>query len=159
MTTQLPWQPIGYVHSTRTDLSDDYWGGVVSRIVLAEPYGPETLAGLDAFSHVEVLYCFHRVEPTNVVLTAAHPRENPAWPKVGIFAQRKKNRPNRIGLSTCRLISVRGRELTVEGLDAIDGTPVVDLKPCVREFLADRASVSQPAWMTELMRDYFARRG
>ena len=57
-----------------------------------------------------------------------------SWPKVGIFAQRGKNRPNQIGVTICKIVSVEGLSVHVEGLDAIDGTPVLDLKPWVAEF-------------------------
>jgi tRNA (Thr-GGU) A37 N-methylase len=82
------------------------------------------------------------------------PRGNPAWPEVGIFAQRAKNRPNRLGLSTCELLGVEGPSVRVRGLDAIDGTPVLDLKPFMIEF-GPRGPVTQPSWSHELMRDYY----
>jgi tRNA (Thr-GGU) A37 N-methylase len=85
---------------------------------------------------------------------ARHPRNRLDWPKVGIFAQRGKNRPNRIGVTICRLLSVRGLSLEVADLDAIDGTPVLDIKPYMREFAA-RGEIRQPAWATELMREYW----
>ena len=75
-------------------------------------------------------------------------------PEVGIFAQRAKDRPNRIGLSTCELVSVEGRTLTVSGLDAIDGSPVIDIKPYFKEF-GPRGPLRQPRWATELMSGYF----
>ena len=88
--------------------------------------------------------------------TARHPRNNPAWPLVGMLAQRGKNRPNRLGVTVARLVSVSGRILTVRGLDAVDGTPVLDIKPVMREFLP-RGEVRQPDWAIELMRDYWVR--
>ena len=86
---------------------------------------------------------------------ARRPRNNPAWPLVGIFAQRGKNRPNRLGTTICRIDRVEGLLLHVTGLDAVDGTPVLDLKPWVREF-GPRGEVRQPEWMTELMAAYWA---
>jgi tRNA (Thr-GGU) A37 N-methylase len=73
---------------------------------------------------------------------------------VGIFAQRGKNRPNRIGVTVCRIVSVSGRRIEVEGLDAIDGTPVLDIKPVMAEFLP-RGEIRQPDWSSELMKDYW----
>lgn len=70
-----------------------------------------------------MVYVFDRVDPETVLLKARHPRNNPEWPSVGIFAQRAKARPNRIGVTVCRLVRVEGLELTVAALDAIDGTP------------------------------------
>jgi tRNA (Thr-GGU) A37 N-methylase len=90
-----------------------------------------------------------------VQTAARHPRGNTEWPKVGIFAQRAKMRPNRIGVTTCRLLEVDGLTLRVQGLDAIDGTPVVDLKPYMREF-GPRGDVRQPQWSTELMAGYWS---
>ncbi|MCU1387598.1 MAG: tRNA (Thr-GGU) N-methylase, partial [Ilumatobacteraceae bacterium] len=118
---------IGTVTSTRDEAIDDNWGSVQASITLVDPYGPESLLGLAEFSHVEVLYVFDRVDPLTVNSGARVPRNNPAWPSVGIFAQRAKNRPNRLGLATCELVAVEGTTIVVRGLDAIDGTPVVDI--------------------------------
>ena len=150
--------PIGFVRAARAAASDDFWGGTTATIELVESYSADALAGLDAFSHVEVIYVFDRVPPSAVVTGARHPRDNPAWPKVGIFAQRGKNRPNRLGVSVARVLAVEGRVLRVGELDAIDGTPVLDLKPVMREFLP-RGEVRQPAWAGELMADYWATGG
>ena len=146
--------PIGHVKSPRNDLSDDDWGGVRATIELAPDLDPACLDGLEDFSHAEVIFCFDRVDPAKVNRGARHPRGNPAWPKVGIFAQRGKNRPNRLGLTTCRIAGVDGLTVEVEGLDAIEGTPVLDIKPVMAEFLP-RGPVRQPAWSHELMRDYW----
>jgi tRNA (adenine37-N6)-methyltransferase len=152
-------RPIGWVRSSRGDAADDFWGETVARIELdPQQFDATALAGLADFSHVEILYFFDKVSPASIVTAAEHPRENPAWPKVGIFAQRKKSRPNRLGLSTCRLLAVEGLAVTVAELDAIDGTPVVDIKPYVLEFEPRREDVRQPKWISELMVDYFARR-
>jgi tRNA (Thr-GGU) A37 N-methylase len=85
---------------------------------------------------------------------ARHPRNNPNWPKVGILAQRGKNRPNQIGVTVCRVLKVEQRKLWVSGLDAVDGSPVLDIKPWVREF-GPRGEVVQPAWIGELMQGYW----
>lgn len=146
--------PIGTVRAARTTPEDDNWGGTTAVIELAERFAPDALAGLDAFSHVEVIYVFDRVAPERIVTAARHPRNNPAWPAVGIFAQRGKNRPNRLGVTVARIVSLVGRSLEVAELDAIDGTPVVDLKPVMRELLP-RGEVRQPAWATELMANYW----
>src|SRR5271154_903936 len=148
--------PIGTVRSTRAVPEDDRWDAVTSSIELeSSQFTPEALAELETFSHVEVLYVFDRVEPSKIETGARHPRNNAEWPKVGIFAQRGKNRPNRIGTTICRIDRVEGLRLHVTGLDAIEGTPVLDLKPWVREFGA-RGEVRQPAWMDELMRSYWS---
>ena len=145
---------VATVRASRTIPTDDDWGDTVAVLELAPHLADEALAGLDAFSHVEVIYVFDRVTPNEIVRGTRHPRGNPAWPKVGVFAQRGKNRPNRLGVSVGRVVAVRGRELYVAELDAIDGTPVVDIKPVIREFLP-RGEIRQPAWASELMQDYW----
>lgn len=146
--------PIGQVQAARTEAEDDDWGGAESCIALASGFDGAALRGLDAFSHVEILYLFDRVDPARVVTGARHPRNNPDWPEVGIFAQRGKNRPNRIGSTICRLLRVEGTRLWVAELDAIDGTPVLDIKPVMAGFLP-REAVRQPAWAGELMANYW----
>lgn len=149
-------ESIGSVRSGRAVADDDLWGGSESRIVLDERFPAEALAGLDAFSHVEVLFFFDRVTPEQVETGARHPRGDPRWPRVGIFAQRAKDRPNRLGATICRVLGVDGRTLRVAELDAIDGTPVLDLKPVLRGFLP-RGDLREPAWCGELMRCYWER--
>lgn len=156
-TDHLVVEPIGHVVCARDRPVDDDWGRVVSTSVLDDArFSPDAVAGLDAFSHLEVVYVFHLVDPGSIVTGARHPRGNPAWPPVGIFAQRGRNRPNRIGVSVCALLAVSGTELTVRGLDAIDGTPVLDVKPVMEEF-GPRGEIRQPAWSHELMAEYWER--
>jgi tRNA-Thr(GGU) m(6)t(6)A37 methyltransferase TsaA len=143
---------IGRVASPRTEPIDDDWGGIEATIRFE--LAPEALAGLDAFSHVEVVYLFDRVDPDAVHTGARRPRGNPDWPEVGILAQRGKDRPNRIGICTAELVAVDGDTITVRGLDAIDGTPVLDVKPYMREF-GPRGPVRQPAWADAIMAGYF----
>ncbi len=147
-------EAVGFVRSSRDEILDDDWGSVEATIELVEGYGPESLQGLEEFSHVEVLTLFDRVDPTSVHTGARRPRGNPAWPEVGIFAQRAKFRPNRLGLTTCPIVAVAGTTIRVRGLDAVDGTPVLDLKPTMVEF-GPRGPVRQPAWARELMAGYF----
>ena len=146
--------PVAFVRGGRTDPVDDHWGEVVAEIVLADGFDAGSLAGLEQFSHLEVVYVFDRVDEAKVTVDARHPRGRTDWPKVGIFAQRAKGRPNRIGVTTCEIVAVEERYVTVRGLDAIDGTPVLDLKPYLTEF-APRSPVRQPAWSSELMQDYW----
>jgi tRNA-Thr(GGU) m(6)t(6)A37 methyltransferase TsaA len=147
--------PIGVVRGGRDEVRDDDWDAETATIELdAAQFGAEAAAGLDAFSHVEVVYLFDRVDPAGVERGARHPRGNSAWPRVGIFAQRAKDRPNRLGVSRCRLLAVTGLELRVAGLDAVDGTPVLDIKPYMTEF-GPRGELRQPAWASELMAGYW----
>ncbi len=147
-------EPIAYVRAERLAPTDDHWGQSVARIELVDAMPSEALTGLDAFSHAEILFVFDRVAPSTVERGARHPRGNPDWPCVGILAQRAKDRPNRIGTTIVRILGVEGRTLRVAELDAIDGTPVLDIKPVMREFLP-REAVNQPGWATELMREYW----
>lgn len=146
-------EPIGFVDASRPSARDDHWGAAQAKITLSASMEESALDGIEAFSHVEVLFLFHAVTADRVVTGARHPRNNPAWPKVGIFAQRGKNRPNRIGSTICKVVSRSGRTLVVAELDAIDGTPVLDIKPVMKEFLP-REATRQPAWSTELMANY-----
>ena len=153
--------PVGWVrsseHISEKASREDYWGDIVSEIRLDETkFTPDALEGLAEFSHVEVLFYFHGVSEDSVVSGRRHPRSNPNWPQVGIFAQRGKARPDRIAATACRLLSVEGLTLKVQGLDALDGSPVLDIKPVFTEFTPDRASIRQPQWSHELMADYFA---
>lgn len=148
-------EPIAYVRGPRAAAEDDYWGGVESAIVLTDTYDPEALLGIEDFSHAEILFFFDQVEEQKIIRGARHPRNNPDWPRVGIFAQRGKNRPNRIGSTIVRVLRRDGRVLHVAELDAVDGTPVLDIKPVMQEFLP-REPVRQPAWSRELMRQYWS---
>ena len=150
-------EPVAYVRTQRVDVGDDYWGGVDATIVLADGFDSDALLGIDAFSHAEIIFYFDQVDARKIVRGARHPRNNPAWPRVGIFAQRGKNRPNRIGSTIVRIVKRDGRTLHVSELDAIDGTPVLDIKPVMQEFLP-RDAIRQPQWSRELMRQYWESR-
>jgi tRNA-Thr(GGU) m(6)t(6)A37 methyltransferase TsaA len=157
MDEVLKWiilQPVAVVYNARSEVVDDNWGLIESAIELLPEMPEAALDGVESFSHVEVLYFFHQVPASEVVTGARHPRNNPQWPQVGIFAQRGKNRPNRLGAGIARVLRREGRTLYVTGLDAIDGTPVVDIKPLMREFLP-QGEVRQPPWVAELMQDYY----
>jgi tRNA (Thr-GGU) A37 N-methylase len=146
---------IGVVRSTRTEVADDGWDAEQVRIELDPAVvEPSATAALESFSHVEVLFLFDRVDPDGVCRGARHPRGREDWPQVGILAQRAKDRPNRLGTTTCQLLASGPGWLEVRGLDAVDGTPVLDVKPHLREFEA-RGEVRQPSWAEELMSGYW----
>lgn len=148
-------EPVATVIGGRKEPMDDDWGKERAIIQLDEAhFSAEAIVGLDSFSHVEVVFHFHLVPDDKVQCGARHPRGNSDWPKLGIFAQRGKNRPNRIGVTVCRLLKLDGARLEVEGLDAIDGTPVLDIKPYMRDF-APRGEVREPFWSHELMAKYW----
>ena len=136
MSNTIEMRPIGFVRGGRAEPVDDAWDAVEARIELdATQLGPDAAAGLDAFSHAEVIFHFDRASAADVNTGARHPRGRQDWPLVGILAQRGKDRPNRIGVTVCRILSVDGLSLRVRGLDAVDGTPVLDIKPVMKGFL------------------------
>jgi tRNA-Thr(GGU) m(6)t(6)A37 methyltransferase TsaA len=145
--------PIGRVESPVAEQSDRDWGGVVSRVVV-EPAYTDGLRGLEDFSHLLVVTWLHEA-----TFDAAHdlvrrPRGLASMPETGIFAQRAKDRPNPIGITAVRIRAVGPGWVEVSGLDAIDGTPVLDLKPYLPQY--DRVSDARvPAWVGTLMEGYF----
>lgn len=147
--------PIGTVRSERTEPVDDGWDAIPAHIELdPKQFTPEALFGLDTFSHAEVIFVFDRVPDEKIERGARHPRGNREWPLTGIFAQRGKNRPNRIGVTVCRVLKVEGLNLYLESLDAIDGTPVLDIKPVMEGFLP-RGAIREPDWSKALMAGYW----
>jgi len=147
-------KPIGHVISPRTSVEDDYWGGTEARIVLTDAVEPNALDGLEEFSHAEIIFVFDQVPPEQIIRGVRHPRNNPAWPLTGILAQRGKNRPNRLGTTIVRIIRCEPGALIVAELDAIHGTPILDIKPVLAEFLP-RTRVYQPEWSHNLMCNYW----
>ncbi|MFN3990903.1 MAG: SAM-dependent methyltransferase [Erythrobacter sp.] len=148
-------QPVGYVRGGRDVPVDDGWGASRARIELDPAvFTSDALLGLASFSHAEIIFLFDRLTPDEITYDARHPRGNTEWPKVGIFAQRGKNRPSRIGVSICKVLRVDGLALEVEGLDAIDGTPVLDIKPVMSGFLP-RGPIREPDWARDIMARYW----
>lgn len=156
MSTQpIILRPIGHVAGGRAEPIDDNWDSVDAEIHLdPEQFSADATLSLDAFSHLEVIYRFDRVGEDEIVMGARHPRGRKDWPLVGIFAQRGRNRPNRLAVSVCRILSVEGLVIRVRGLDAIDCTPVLDLKPVLSGFLP-RGEIKEPEWAREIMQDYW----
>lgn len=135
---------------------DDYWGGTRSIIRIdSTRFDTDAVAGLDTFSHLEIVFRFHLTGPGDLHLGARRARDNPSWPAVGIFGHRNMRRLNWLGVSRCRLLTVDRLDLHVEELDAVDGTPVLDIKPWFAEF-GPRGEVRQAAWSSEMLTDYFA---
>jgi len=155
MVSSVTLRPIGEVIGGRIEPKDDAWGEVES-VIRLDPlqFTKDSVLGLEEFSHLEVIYYFHLVAEEKIEFESRHPRGREDWPQVGILAQRAKDRPNRLGVTICELVRVNGLEIAVRGLDAIDGTPVLDVKPWMREFAA-RGTVNEPAWAGELMRNYW----
>jgi len=152
--TDIIVKPIGYVKNSRVNPIDDNWSSVESTIELIDDLPDECLDGIEQFSHVEILYYFNK--STKTLTGSEHPRENSAYPKVGIFAQRKKDRPNHIGATIVKVVRRQGHQLVVQNLDAIDGTPIIDIKPVFTEYLP-QGDVRQPEWSHELMKEYWQK--
>lgn len=147
-------EPIGFVKNSRKEIDDDFWGNVVSEITLSDSFTSDALAGLTEYSHAEIIFYFDKATKEEINYGKRHPRGNTNWPEVGIFAQRRIDRPNHLGHTIVRILKSEGNVLTVKGLDAIDNTPVLDIKPVIREFLpADE--ILQPEWVSELMQNYW----
>ncbi|MFD7161604.1 SAM-dependent methyltransferase [Kribbella sp. NPDC059898] len=149
-------EPVAQVIGGRTEPTDDNWGG--TRAILrinSERFDARAVAGLDEFSHLEVVFFFHLSDQSDLNLGARRPRDNPDWPEVGAFGHRNMRRINWFGLSRCRLLEIDGLDLHVEDLDAVDGTPVLDIKPWFAEF-GPRGETHQPAWTTAMLGNYFA---
>jgi tRNA (adenine37-N6)-methyltransferase len=148
-------RPVGRVEGGREEWFEDGWQGVEAVIRLdAERFAPSVTLGLADFSHLEVVFLFDRVNEDGLNLEPRPARGNPEWPPIGVFAHRGPFRPNRIGVSRCRLRRVEGLTLHIADLDALHGTPVLDVKPYLRDF-APRHQVTQPPWADSLMRDYY----
>ncbi len=150
--TNLSFKPIGFVKNARVNKSDKNWGEVESMIELTSDFSPESLDGIESFSHLEILYIFHK--SNKVFIGSEHPRGDKKYPKVGIFAQRKKDRPNHIGATIVNLIRKEDKRLIVSNLDAINGTPILDIKPVFQEYMP-KGEIKQPDWVEELMKDYW----
>ncbi len=119
-------KPIGFVRTSVRDEEVRHREGV-SDLILNEELSP-ALDGLEGFSHLFVLYWMHRIRTSEKVLKA-RPRERQDMPLLGIFATRSPLRPNPLGLTIVELLNRKENVLTVRGLDAVDGTPIVDIKP------------------------------
>ena len=138
---QIPIKQIGIVQNTLGTLSFDSWKDTISSIIIDAKYR-DALEGLEEFSHIYVLFYLHQMEEEFRQKT--HPTGNPEYPLVGVFATRTPNRPSRIGLTICKLLNIQENVLTVEGLDAFNGSPVLDIKPF---YPYDFDDVRLPNWI------------
>jgi len=145
---------IAYIRNERSEALDDNWDDVVSTVELAQDVPSESLHGLADFSHVEIVFFADWAEDVPPAAWHRHPRGNERWPDVGIFAQRNKDRPNRILLTTVAIDEISDRSFKVRGLDGIDGTPVIDIKPVFR-WSVPRGELRVAVWSEELGENYF----
>ncbi len=128
-------RPVGFVRSRVKETGDGRdWSSVHARIIL-RPELADALMGLDTYSHVLVLF-WPSLVPAHVRGSKhqLHPRDDPANPLMGVLATRSQIRFNPVLCTAVRLLSVKGNEVRVKGLDAIDGTPVLDIKPYIPHF-------------------------
>ena len=125
-------KPIGIVRNGFSEPVHQNWDKIVSDILIDNGL-TEALDGLEEFSHILVLYWMHQSNRA-IKSYKIHPRGDPQLPLTGLFASRSPNRPNPVGKATVRLLQRNGNVLRVEGLDAIDGTPVIDIKPYIPRY-------------------------
>lgn len=144
--------PIGYVKNNIEIKKDDSWGKDTSVITLNDEY-KGGLLGLNEFSHCIILFYLDKTRYDSQKHLQRRPRNIADMPLTGIFAQRGKDRPNQIGMTSVKIVSVSEKELTVQGLDAIDGTPVLDIKPYFPVY--DKKDATTPEWVSVLMENYF----
>jgi len=147
-------RPIAYIRNERSEALDDNWDEIVSTFELAQDVPEEALRGLEEFSHVEIVFFADWAEDVPPGPWHRHPRGNAQWPDIGVFAQRNKDRPNRLLLSTVEIDELSERSFTVRGLDGIDGTPVLDIKPVFR-WSVPKGELRVAPWSEELGENYF----
>ena len=140
--------PIGRVVNDVEHRSDVKWETIVSEVVIA-PQLAEALDGIDGFSHVVIIFYLDKVDEDRHSLMKVRPENREELPLVGVFATRSPVRPNPIGITVVKLLERQGNILKVMGLDAYDGTPVLDIKPYLRRGdLIEEAAT--PDWLLRL---------
>lgn len=143
---------IGKVKNIICDKMDANWGEIISEIELSDEYNGG-LIGLEDFSHVIIVTYLHQSNFSKDIHLKRRPRNLKSMPLIGIFSQRAKNRPNPIGITTVEIIELKNNKLIVKGLDAIDGTPIIDIKPYYPQY--DNKDSTVPNWVNKLMNGYF----
>lgn len=138
--------PIGFVKNKITEPKRENWESVISEIIINEDL-KEALSRIEEFSHIIVIYWMHKVSPSQRSVVKVHPKSDRNLPLVGVLTSRSPARPNPIGITTVKLLDRRDNVLKVIGLDAIDGTPVLDIKP----YIPGNDSTTKaktPGWIT-----------
>ena len=141
-------KPIGYA---KNEIKKQQFGGFsekITEIILDKKYS-EALEGLEKYSHIIVIYWMNEAE--GIVKLRHRPQGNPKVPEIGIFATRCQWRPNCIGISTVKLISAEKNMIRVEGLDVIDKTPILDIKPYLPDYDSPEGRIKMPDWTKELV--------
>ena len=145
-------RPVGIVKNEVNSKKDISWGLDISTITLLEEYHGG-LKGLEDFSHVIILYYLDKAEYCKDKHLQRRPQNREDMPLVGIFSQRGKDRPNTIGMTSVEIVNIYDNSITVRGLDAIDGTLVLDIKPYYPVY--DKKEADVPDWVNRLMEHYF----
>ena len=146
-------EPIGFVRNEVLSPHNYEWGEEISEIIVNKEYA-NGLVGLEDFTHAIIIFYMHKASYIEERHLVRHPQEREELPKIGIFAQRARHRPNPIGISAVQIIGVNENILSVKGLDAINETPVLDIKPYFPDFDM-RKDADTPEWVQEVMKDYF----
>jgi tRNA-Thr(GGU) m(6)t(6)A37 methyltransferase TsaA len=142
-------EPVGFV-KTEAVGNEVRKKNVVSQLIFREEL-TEALEGVEEFSHLFVLFWLHEMSDEDKRIMKVHPRGRNDMPLLGIFATRTPHRPNPIGLTRVKLLKVEGNVITVQGLDAFDGTPVLDIKPFDSWDTTEDFKV--PAWWMKLAKE------
>ena len=148
MTSELPFLNLKIIGIVKNEMKEPGGrpniGEIESEIILYDKYA-EAADNIEAYSDIIVLYWYHLPNPKGTIPYKAHPHHDEKYPLVGVLATRGPNRPNDIGLCVVRLIEARGNTLRVAELDAIDGTPVIDIKPYNSRH-DSRPDATMPEW-------------
>ncbi|MBQ8176699.1 MAG: tRNA (N6-threonylcarbamoyladenosine(37)-N6)-methyltransferase TrmO [Oscillospiraceae bacterium] len=145
-------KPIGYVENNVHNKKDVSWGKDISRITLEKEYYTG-LSGLEEFTHAIIIYYLDKAIYKREEHLQRRPQNRDDMPLIGIFSQRGKDRPNKIGMTSVQIISVDEKSLVIKGLDAINGTAVLDIKPYYPVY--DKKDARVPEWVNRLMEHYF----
>ena len=145
-------RPVGTVRNEVPNRKDDSWGDDISSIVLDRQF-VSGLKGLEDFSHAIILFYLDQAKFDKEKHLQRRPQNRDDMPLTGIFSQRGKDRPNRIGMTSVEIVSVSEDTLVVKGLDAVNGTPVLDIKPYYPVY--DKREATVPGWVDRLMKYYF----
>ena len=140
-------RPSGIVRNRVREPRMEGWEDVPSDIIVRRNL-TDALDGIEGYSHIVVLFYLHRVSDEERGRTQCHPRGDARYPLQGVFATRTQHRPNPVGVSVVRLLKRRRNVLRVKGLGAINGTPVLDIKPHIPQYDAP-SDVRLPDWVTQ----------
>ena len=139
--------PIGLVKNSIIEPKRENWATVVSEIIINEDL-KEGLSRIDEFSHIIVVYWMHKLSPSQRSVIKVHPKGNQNLPLVGVFATHSPARPNPIGITTAKVLEIHDNVIKVTGLDAMDGTPVLDIKPYIPDHYS-ASEIKTPDWITK----------